>query len=143
MTRMECFKETVRRLEPITGEAKAEARYMLAYLFQCEFSDLYLHGTQQMTEKETRAWENFVEQRKTGMPLAYVLQERWFMGMPFWVTPDVLIPRQDTELLVETGLELIEKNNLQAVLELCTGSGCVAISLAKYAGKHIDALDIS
>lgn len=102
--------------------------------------------------------ENLLARRMAKEPLQYIVGETEFMGLPFYVTPDVLIPRQDTEVLVEQTLEHIDemveaglvKDSLD-VLDMCTGSGCIAISLAaflnkKFAGEtkiNVTAVDIS
>lgn len=80
---------------------------------------------------------------KSGEPIQYITGKTEFMSLPFTVTPAVLIPRQDTELLVEFALEKLSgKENVKG-LDLCTGSGCIAVSLAHYAGANVTAVDIS
>lgn len=85
-----------------------------------------------------------IARRADGEPLQYILGEWDFMGLRFTVGPDVLIPRADTELLAETGLAFIKPLPAPRVLELCTGSGCVAVSLAVlHRGCSVTAVDIS
>ncbi|MBQ2425596.1 MAG: peptide chain release factor N(5)-glutamine methyltransferase, partial [Lachnospiraceae bacterium] len=84
-----------------------------------------------------------IERRATREPLQHILGNQEFMGLEFYVNRHVLIPRQDTETLVETVLEAHKEKQL-SVLDMCTGSGCIAISLAKLGGyESVDAADIS
>lgn len=93
------------------------------------------------TEEKIRA---FLERRLLGEPLAYILGEWEFMGLPFDVTPDVLIPRPDTESLVNEALGFLQSREEPRVLDLCTGCGCIGISIAKLcAGSRVILGDIS
>ena len=89
----------------------------------------YLHMNEPIRKDELAAYQKLAAERCTRIPLQYILGETEFMGLPFRVTPDVLIPRQDTEILVEEALARISPG--MRVLDLCTGSGCIAVSLAK------------
>lgn len=125
------------------NEAAAEAKHALSSIIGCDISELYLRGAEFVTDTQQYRMEKVLEKRREGMPLAYILAERWFMGLRFYVTPDVLIPRQETELLAETAIQLLRFKNYSTVLDLCTGSGCVAISIAKYSRARVTATDIS
>ncbi|WP_027717603.1 peptide chain release factor N(5)-glutamine methyltransferase [Desulfovirgula thermocuniculi] len=93
--------------------------------------------------EEEKLWE-LLRRRADGEPVAYLLGEKEFMGLSFAVTPDVLIPRPETELLVETALLLLEGEREPLVAEAGTGSGCIAVSLARYhPGAVVYATDIS
>ena len=81
--------------------------------------------------------------RLNGMPVDQIFGVAYFYGLKFKVTKSVLTPRQDSEILVETALKHIKNNKLRSVLDLCTGSGCLAIALAKHANVGITATDIS
>ena len=146
MSRNELLQQLCAQLQQ-TGmtrqEAMAEARYDLTFILDISVSDLLLHGTDQVTETQEEQLRQIVQKRATGCPLAYILGERYFMGMPFFVQPGVLIPRQETELLCEQAAEVIRAQGLRSVLDLCTGSGCIAISLAKLTDAEVTALDIS
>ncbi|MBH1989514.1 MAG: peptide chain release factor N(5)-glutamine methyltransferase [Myxococcaceae bacterium] len=76
-------------------------------------------------------YQNFVKRRQTGEPVAYITGHREFYGYDFEVTPDVLIPRPDTELLVEAALKRLPTDRPLRVIDVCTGSGCVGIALAR------------
>ena len=84
-----------------------------------------------------------IERRLSGEPLQYILGEWDFMGLSFTVSPVCLIPRQDTETLVEQALMLIRQQGYSSCLDICTGSGCIAVSIAKLGGIAVTACDIS
>ena len=95
------------------------------------------------SEKELEVFYSYIKKRKSGMPIAYILGEREFMGLTFKLNQDTLIPRPDTECLVE---RVIEKNSFNSpkILDLCTGSGCIGISLAVFIENAVcDLTDIS
>jgi len=84
-----------------------------------------------------------IEERKKGVPVAYLTGEKEFMALPFYVNEHTLIPRPDTEIIVETLIELF-KNKSPDILDICTGSGCIGISLLHYLPKsRAVLLDIS
>lgn len=115
-------------------EAKLDAWYMFAAAYK-EITEKdydrvchHLHAEEEITPQVSERFQNLLYKRKTGCPVAYILHETEFMGLPFYVDGRVLIPRQDTECLVEEALDYSEDAD---ILDLCTGSGCIAISLAK------------
>lgn len=111
----------------------------------------YMNMQREISERECEAYMQLVEQRKSHIPLQHIIGYQEFMGLSFIVNENVLIPRQDTELLVEKAISLVEKikmkrgkNGKIKVLDMCTGSGCIAISMAKLCGNtEITAVDIS
>ena len=125
------------------NEAAAEAKHALSSIIGCDISDLYVKGAEYVTDTQQYRMNEVIKMRATGKPLAYILGERWFMGLKFFVTPDVLIPRQETELLAETAIQHLRFGDYATVLDLCTGSGCVAVSIAKYSRARVTATDIS
>ena len=132
------------RLEPIAGEEAAQqARLIVATVVGVEPAALTVHAWAQADEEHISIVGEMIEQRLTGEPLQYILGEWSFMGLPFYVDERALIPRQDTELLCETALTRIAERGYQTCLDLCTGSGCVAISIAKLGGISVTATDIS
>ena len=97
-------------------------------------TDLLFEGSQAIPMAKLDALNAMLERRAGGEPVQYVLGSADFMGLKFQVSPAVLIPRQDTETLVEAALvDLQERPGSPAVLDLCTGSGCVGLSLASLA----------
>ena len=113
-------------LAEISDEAATEARLIVAHLAECEPNRLPLSGA----EIDHNEIDKIVAERKQGRPLQYVFGKWWFYKSEFLVGEGVLVPRQDTEILVETGLRLVENIKSPKVLDLCAGSGCIGISLA-------------
>ena len=135
------LKQALAHLGP--GEAEAEAREALEVLCSVSVQDLLLAPGEELDEERVLALQELACRRKAGEPLAYLLGSRAFYGMRFVVSQAVLIPRQETELLAERCIEIIQRKNLKTVLDLCTGSGCIAICLAKHTAAAISASDIS
>ena len=115
---------------------RAEARRLLASLTGQPLTWFMAHGDDPADPDTTTRFQALAERRRAGEPLAYLLGQQEFYGRPFAVSPAVLIPRADTETLVETALEqlLLQRQQRRAVplslLELGTGSGIIAITLA-------------
>ena len=119
-----------------SGLPRAEARRLLASLTGQPLTWFMAHGDDPADPDTTTRFQALAERRRAGEPLAYLLGQQEFYGRPFAVSPAVLIPRADTETLVETALEqlLLQRQQRRAVplslLELGTGSGIIAITLA-------------
>lgn len=122
------------RIAAATGldrrEARLETRVLAAHAWSVDAAWLIAHDTDSVTRAHQDAFESLVSQRESGTPIAYLVGRREFYGRPFQVSPDVLIPRPDTELLVELALARIPPDQPVAVLDLGTGSGCIALTLA-------------
>lgn len=132
------------RLEPIAGEEAAQqAKLIVSTVIGVEPTALMIHSWAQVDEEQIAIVGELLERRLTGEPLQYILGEWSFMGLPFYVDERALIPRQDTELLCETALKLITERGYQTCLDLCTGSGCVAIAIAKLCHISVTSTDIS
>lgn len=108
-----------------------DAWYLLQMVCKIERSFYYLHEEEEITEEQQKEYEIAIKKRAERVPLQYIIGEQEFMGLTFKVNSNVLIPRQDTETLVEEALKVC-KSGMQ-VLDLCTGSGCIIISLMKNA----------
>lgn len=109
-------------------EAKLNAWYLFAASFHISKSQFFLRAKDLAEDQPYHEFQDFLARRSKRIPLEYILGKTEFMGIPFMVNPFVLIPRQDTECLVEEVLLYTEDAD---VLDLCTGSGCIGISLAK------------
>ena len=109
-----------------------DARVLLRQV--CNVNDAYLvaHAHEALSAAQDGAFAAWVKRRAAGEPVAYITGTREFFSLEFKVTPAVLIPRPDTELLVEWALENIPAGSVCSVLDLGTGSGCIAISIAKH-----------
>jgi len=106
------------------------AEVLLAFVLQGTRVQLYVDLDRPLKPKELAAYRALIERRISGEPTQYLTGTREFYGRPFAVDPRVLIPRPETELLVDAALEAIPKDAPCRVLDLCTGSGCVAVTLA-------------
>jgi release factor glutamine methyltransferase len=106
----------------LTGEL------LLAHALRCDRVRLYLDFDKPLGEPELAAFRELVKRRAEGEPTAYLVGKREFYGRPFRVTPAVLVPRPETELVVEAALAALPEGG--AALDLCTGSGAIALSLA-------------
>lgn len=132
----------------LSGEdAALEAWILFSEAFDMTRSDFLLHEKEEVDPEKEHLYLEMLQQRQTGKPVAYIIGNWEFMGLPFKVSPDVLIPRPDTETLVEAVLEwaAAERNSQKIrVLDLCTGSGCIAVSLAHMLpSSQVEASDIS
>lgn len=115
-----------------------EARILLAHSLKTTKEELIKR--KELTEKEVETFFRLINRRLEKEPYAYIVGYKEFMGLKFIVNENVLIPREDTEILVQEAIESNKKN----VLDMCTGTGCIAISLAKYIkNAKITASDIS
>lgn len=110
--------------------ARLEARVLAAHAWGVSPSWLIAHDTDRLTQQQSAHFMALLARRLRGEPIAYITGEREFYGRSFRVTPDVLIPRPETELLVEQVLAQMPLHESIHILELGTGSGCIAISLA-------------
>ena len=112
-------------------DAALDAWYLLQMVCKIERSYYYVHGEEDITQDAQKEYEIAVQKRAEHIPLQYIIGEQEFMGLRFKVNSNVLIPRQDTETLVEQVLKFVKPG--MKVLDLCTGSGCVLISVLKNA----------
>jgi release factor glutamine methyltransferase len=112
------------------AEAKREAQILLGHALGVSRAWLAAHDATIVDPGHAARFGELIERRRRGEPVAYLLGRREFYGLDFRVTPDVLIPRPDTEVLVDAALERLPPNGHADVLDLGTGSGCVAIALA-------------
>jgi len=126
-------------------ECVLEARLLLQSCLGKTRTEIFLLGGEEVTEEDEITYLGFIHRRKKREPLAYIIGEQEFWSMPFFVSPDVLIPRPETEFLLDRVLSLVSEENLRrgALLDLCCGSGVIATVLAKETGKMIIASDIS
>ena len=124
------------------ADASVDAWLLFSYVTGISRAMFLAERMRQMPEKQYRHYRELLEKRASHIPLQHLTGEQEFMGFPFVVNQHVLVPRQDTETLVETALSYVKPG--MRVLDLCTGSGCIAISLAKLCGGlQVDAADIS
>lgn len=124
--------------------AALEARVLLRHVMQRDAAYLIAHGEEALDPQRAAAFDILVARRAAGEPVAYITGTREFFGLDFRVTPAVLIPRPETELLVELAFARIAPEQECQVLDLGTGSGCVAISIARHRPRaQVTAIDCS
>ena len=125
-------------------EARREAQVLLGHVLGTSRAWLSGHGDDKTEESAAAEFRDLVERRRIGEPIAYLVGKREFYGLGFRVTPDVLIPRADTETLIDVALEKLAPGVANNVLDLGTGSGCVAISIAhERPAARVTAVDLS
>ena len=111
-------------------EAALDARLLLEHVCCTNRNDLLVHGDKIVSKEEYQRYVNHVDRRKKHEPLQHIIGEQEFMGLVFKVNKQVLIPRQDTEILVEEVLRFVHDG--MDILDMCTGSGCILLSLLHY-----------
>ena len=130
MNYTEAFLMGMQKLkEAEIGEAQLDARLLLEEVCGTDHNTLLCHGDREVSETEEEQYRKALEQRAVHVPLQHLLGYQDFMGLRFQVNEHVLIPRQDTETLVEEALKKIRPG--MQILDMCTGSGCILISILK------------
>ena len=122
--------EAAATLAAVSDSALLDAEVLLCLALNKQRSYLRAWPDKQLQPEHLAAFKALLEQRQKGMPIAYITGNREFWSRDFQVTPDVLIPRPDTELLIELSLNLIPANEPTKIIDLGTGSGIIAITLA-------------
>lgn len=112
------------------AEAELDARLLLEYVCGTDRNRLLVYGHEPVQEEDLRRYQELLVRRADRIPLQHLTGVQNFMGLDFFVNEHVLIPRQDTEILVEEVLKNLHDG--MSVLDLCTGSGCILISLLRY-----------
>lgn len=111
--------------------ARLDAELLLRHALGKDRAWLLVHMQDMLDDLRQRSFERDIERRKLREPLQYITGTQEFWGIPFMVTTDVLIPRPETEFVVEAALKALSEMSSSVIVDLCTGSGCIAISLAK------------
>ncbi len=127
-------------------QGQAEVEIILCSLLKCERLRLYLDSAELITDQIVRRLDEIIERRVTRYPLQYILEEAWFYGRCFFVSPAVMVPTPETELLCETAMRFIRRQRLAKprILDIGTGSGVIAVTMAnELRDASILALDIS
>ena len=124
------------------ADVKTDAWMLLEMAAKIDRNYYYMHMDDEITKEQLEEYEWALKKRSEHIPLQYIVGETEFMGLPFKVNSSVLIPRQDTETLVEEALKVAKQG--MKVLDMCTGSGCIIISILHH-GKDLEgyASDIS
>ena len=131
-------------LATLSDTAMLDAEVLLCHVLSKPRSHLRAWPEKQLTDQQSKHFQQLFEKRQQGLPIAYITGHREFWSRDFKVTPNVLIPRPDTELLIELSLSLLANKAKARVLDLATGSGIIAITLAAECPKlEVVATDIS
>lgn len=124
-------KEQLLREKITDGEL--DARLLLEHICHTNRNTLLVHGDRAVSEEEEKAYKEAIDLRKKHIPLQYITGVQDFMGLKFQVNKNVLIPRQDTETLVEEVMRYLHDGD--RILDMCTGSGCILLSLLHYSNE--------
>lgn len=134
MTYRELYEYGKSRLsEAGIAEAGLDARLLLEYVCHADRNELILYADRERNSMEEQFFRMVIEKRASRIPLQHITGEQEFMGLSFQVNEHVLIPRQDTEILVEEAMRHLGDG--MRILDLCTGSGCILLSLLKYSNE--------
>lgn len=137
----ELVRETAKSL---SDNARFEAELIVMSAVGINRTQLVLDSRRDVTEEQRERVSEMVKRRQSGEPLQYILGECEFMSLDFYVESGVLIPRSDTETLVEAVIEKTDENKNMKILDICTGSGCIGISTAHFrSSAYVDLIDIS
>ena len=112
------------------AQSRAVAEILLAHILCCQRIDLYMRHDQPLNEEELARYKQAIRRRTKFEPEAYIVGQKEFWSLPLQVSPDVLIPRPETECLVESVLEKLPADDIVNALELGVGSGAISIALA-------------
>ena len=141
------ISEKAKLLEEVGIErASGEVEMMLCYLLGVDRLSLYLHGSKLIKEEHLKQLDEIIEKRLTRYPLQLILKEAWFYGRKFYVTPDVMVPTPETEILCNAAIGFVNKHEIVKpnIIDLGVGSGVISVTLAKELQDcSILALDIS
>lgn len=123
---------------------KLKARMLMQFILNKSRQEIIVHDQEILLKSKEMQYFEAIKKLREGVPLEHITHQKEFMRLNFFVNEDVLIPRQDTEVLVEEAIKISKRINAKKILDLCTGSGAIAVSLAKYIeNSEITAVDIS
>ena len=125
------LQDATEQLMLTSDTAHLDSEILLAFVLNENRTYLFTWPEKEITEQQGQHFSELLQRRTKGEPIAYIVGEQEFWSMPLKVTPDTLIPRPETELLVELALQQIESNANKTILDLGTGSGAIALAIAK------------
>ena len=145
MTIMEAIKKGMIELKNSNIEfPKLKSRLLMQFILNKSRQYVIVNDMEELNTNQKNKYFEAIYKIKNGLPLEHITHQKEFMKLNFFVDENVLIPRQDTEILVEEVINIAKRINAKNILDLCTGSGAIAISLAKYIPQsEITAIDIS
>src|SRR3954447_20139187 len=126
------------------GSPRMNAEMLLMHTLDCDRAYLFAHPERELSAKEIAVYTDLIQQRARGIPAQYLVGHQEFWGLDFLVSPAVLIPRPETEHLVESAIEIANVFERPVIVDVGTGSGCVALSLANDLPKaEVHSVDLS
>jgi release factor glutamine methyltransferase len=140
----DALEQAYKTLKSHSDSASIDAQILLGHCLDCTRTYLYTWPDKLITPQQSECFNNLLKQRLQGEPVAYITGEKAFWNMDLKVSAATLIPRPETELLVETALSLISPNKAASILELGTGSAAIALALAhEHPDCQITAVELS
>jgi len=139
----QCLAEGADRLKEASGTARLDAEILLAEALGMPREALITRGGTMVSDDAYGRFLPFIERRRAQEPVSYIVGRKYFFEDAFFVDRRALVPRPDTETLVEEALRLLRYRPDAALLDLCCGSGCIGLSLLRFAGKNLVLADIS
>ena len=145
MTIMDAIKKGMIELKNSNIESpKLKSRLLMQYVLKQTRQYIIVNDLNQISKEDEERYFVGISKLRAGVPLEHITHQREFMKLNFYINENVLIPRQDTEILVEEVINIAKRIKNPKILDLCTGSGAIAVSLAKYLTEsEITATDIS
>lgn len=144
MTIKDIIVKYSKELEEISPTPRLDVETLLQKVLGVDRLYILLNLERVLSEDEEQLFNKFINERLNNRPIAYIVGNREFMGLDFFVKEGVLIPRPDTEVLVEEVIELAKKKDAKNILDIGTGSGAITVSLAKYLENvKVTSVDIS
>jgi release factor glutamine methyltransferase len=138
------LQEASKKLEHKADTPLLDAQVILCHVLRVDRLYLIVNKERVLTNEEICKYNGMIEKRLYGVPVQYIIGRQEFMGLDFYVEEGVLIPRPDTEILIEKVLDSIDKESICSIVDIGTGSGAITITLAKYIrNSHVYSIDIS
>ncbi|MEO1288447.1 MAG: HemK/PrmC family methyltransferase [Chloroflexota bacterium] len=131
------------QLQGVSDTARLDAQVLLCFVLDIEKPYLIAYDDRVLTNAEQSKYDALIARRASGEPIAYIVGYKDFWDMRFTVSPAVLIPRPETEHLIEVALEWLKDNPNAVVADIGTGSGAIAVTIAKHSNAEVHAIDVS
>ena len=142
---MEAIKRGMIELKNENIESpKMQSRLLMQFILNKPRQYIIVNDMEELNKADEEKYFNAIKKLRKGIPLEHITHQKEFMKLNFFINENVLIPRQDTEILVEEVIKISKQTNAKKILDLCTGSGAIAVSVAKYLPNcEVTAVDVS
>ena len=124
------LQQAITELKPMSISPRFDAEILMAHVLEVDRAYLITHSHAELEPLQQEHFNKLVEQRKTGQPIAYILGKKGFWTFELSVNEHTLVPRPETEILVEQALKLIPENQAQTIADICTGTGAIGLAIA-------------